>query len=225
MKKIFLGTLIALLPFWLSAAALGGQLEIDAAEDEVLCFDGIMSNSTVKTPIDIVVEGYLDGSSSPDVTETVSLTTPNAMYSRPDYFNSFNYLKKVIIKYEGTISPLKCYYFLEACEQSAITLASFDAESGNHEIKIAWSTESEMDNAGFNLYRSESENGEYIKINDALIPAEGSPTQGASYTFTDDGLQNRKSYWYKLEDIDLNGKATMHGPVNATPRLLYRMFH
>ena len=54
-----------------------------------------------------------------------------------------------------------------------------------------------------------------------LIPAQGSSTQGASYEFVDDGVQNRKTYYYKLEDIDLNGKSTMHGPVSATPRLIY----
>ena len=88
---------------------------------------------------------------------------------------------------------------------------------------LEWSTESEIDNAGFNLYRSESENGEYIKINTSLIPAQGSSTQGASYEFIDKDVQNRKTYYYKLEDIDLNGKSTMHGPVNATPGLIYGM--
>ncbi len=86
---------------------------------------------------------------------------------------------------------------------------------------IEWSTASEVDSAGFNIYRSESENGEYTKINGALIPTEGSPTEGASYVFTDDGLQNRKTYWYKLEDVDMNGTATMHGPVSAMPRWIY----
>ena len=71
---------------------------------------------------------------------------------------------------------------------------------------------------GFNLYRAESEDGEYVKFNDSLIPAEGSPTQGASYQFVDENVQNRKTYYYKLEDIDLNGTSMMHGPVSAMPR-------
>ncbi len=102
-----------------------------------------------------------------------------------------------------------------------IQLENFTAHAGNKKITLNWLTGSEIDNAGFNIHRSESENGEYIQINKVLIPAEGSATQGASYTFTDDGLQNRKAYWYKLEDIDLNGTLTMHGPVKATPRLIY----
>jgi hypothetical protein len=31
-------------------------------------------------------------------------------------------------------------------------------------------------------------------------------------------VQNRKTYYYKLEDIDLNGTSTMHVPMSATPR-------
>ena len=45
--------------------------------------------------------------------------------------------------------------------------------------------------------------------------------QGAAYEFVDADVQNRKTYYYKLEDIDLSGTSTMHGPVIATPRWWY----
>jgi hypothetical protein len=57
-----------------------------------------------------------------------------------------------------------------------------------------------------------------MKINDSMIPAKGSPTQGAAYQYIDKDVKNRTTYYYKLEDIDLNGTSTMHGPVSATPR-------
>jgi hypothetical protein len=104
-----------------------------------------------------------------------------------------------------------------------ITLASLTAKPFNGEVVLEWKTESEIDNAGFNLYRSESEDGEYVKINDSLISAEGSPTQGATYQFVDESVKNRTTYYYKLEDIDLNGTSTMHGPVSAVPRLVRGM--
>ena len=47
---------------------------------------------------------------------------------------------------------------------------------------------------------------------------------GASYEFVDEDIKNRKTYWYKLEDIDLKGKSTFHGPIKATPRLIYGLF-
>jgi hypothetical protein len=104
---------------------------------------------------------------------------------------------------------------------TVIKLSSFTAAPIAGQVLLNWSTETETDNAGLNIYRAESENGEYIKINDSLIPAQGSPTQGASYEFVDNDVQNRKTYYYKLEDIDLNGISTMHGPVSATPRMIY----
>jgi hypothetical protein len=62
-----------------------------------------------------------------------------------------------------------------------------------------------------------------VKINSSLIPAEGSPTEGASYTYVDKNVQNRQMYLYKLEDIDLSGKSTFHDPVSAIPRMIYEM--
>jgi len=56
-----------------------------------------------------------------------------------------------------------------------------------------------------------------------LIPAKGAVTQGSSYEIIDKDVKNRKTYYYKLEDIDLNGTSTMHGPVSAMPRLIYRL--
>jgi len=108
----------------------------------------------------------------------------------------------------------------DVCDPTVIQLSSFTATPKTGEIILAWSTEAEIDNAGFNLYCSESEGGAYSKINGSLIPARGTPTQGASYSFTDAGAKNRRTYYYKLEDIDIYGKSTMHGPVSAVPRKL-----
>jgi hypothetical protein len=101
---------------------------------------------------------------------------------------------------------------------TVINLSSFTATPKAGKVLLQWTTEAEIKNAGFNLYRSTSEDGEYIKINDSLIPAQGASTQGASYEYVDKDVKNRKTYYYKLEDIDLKGTSTMHGPVSATPR-------
>jgi len=98
-----------------------------------------------------------------------------------------------------------------------ITLPDFEATGGDRQVTVLWSTESEIDNSGFNLYRVESADGEYVKINPSLIQAEGSSTSGATYKYVDDRVRNRKTYYYKLEDIDIYGTSTMHGPVSATP--------
>lgn len=100
-----------------------------------------------------------------------------------------------------------------ACQRStAITLLSFNATAlNNGNVFLAWETATEIDNAGFNLYRARTKDGTYKKINDTLIPAQGNATTGASYSFVDTP-PSKGTYYYKLEDVDYNGVCTMHGP-------------
>jgi hypothetical protein len=113
------------------------------------------------------------------------------------------------------------FAYTSACNPTLINLDSFKTVPQNSKVILTWSTESEIDNAGYNLYRSTSGDGEYTKINNSLITARGSSVRGASYEFVDGDVQNRKTYYYKLEDIDLNGTSTFHGPVSETPRFIY----
>lgn len=95
-----------------------------------------------------------------------------------------------------------------------ITLLSFEASINNkNSVTILWETAIEVDNAGFNLYRSGQEDGVYIKINELIIPAEGNATTGSSYSFVDkpgDGI-----FYYKLEDVDYRGASTVYGPISV----------
>ncbi len=74
----------------------------------------------------------------------------------------------------------------------------------------------EIDNLGFNLYRAESPDGPYVKLNEELIPSQapGSPI-GAVYVWLDSTVQMGRIYYYKLEDVDIYGYTTMHGPVEV----------
>ena len=100
-------------------------------------------------------------------------------------------------------------------EPTLIELDQFTAVYQYSQITLTWNTLSEIDNAGFNLWRR-SENGPYIKINSAMIEAEGGATLGAEYSFIDDTAISGVTYSYKIEDIDTNGNNTFHGPVSAT---------
>jgi len=100
-------------------------------------------------------------------------------------------------------------------EPTVITLASFTAEPGVGGVTLAWETGTEIDNAGFNLYRASAPDGPYAKINGALIAAQGDPVTGATYFFLDENLAPG-TYYYELEDVDLNGVTSRHGPVAAT---------
>ncbi|MFQ5578801.1 MAG: hypothetical protein ACE5G8_17630, partial [Anaerolineae bacterium] len=65
---------------------------------------------------------------------------------------------------------------------TAITLVSFTAAASGRDVTLTWQTGTEIDNAGFNLYRAASANGPWTKLNSALIAAQGDPVAGAGYT-------------------------------------------
>ena len=109
-----------------------------------------------------------------------------------------------------------------AQEPTMVTLTAFTAQPRNGAIVLSWETAAEVDNAGFNLYRATAAGGPYEKINAVILPARGTAVSGARYMFRDARVRNRTTYHYRLEDVDLDGASTMHGPVSATPRLVHR---
>lgn len=102
-----------------------------------------------------------------------------------------------------------------------VTLRKLQTIARNAEVSLIWETGSETDSTGFHIFRSVTKDGAYSRINDSLITAQGSPTQGASYEFVDNKVKNGTTYYYKLQDIDNQGNETDHGPVSATPRLFH----
>lgn len=94
-----------------------------------------------------------------------------------------------------------------------IILASFNATAFEGGVRVEWQTLSEFDTAGFNVYRSNAAYGQYVRINTALIQAQGGPTWGATYTFDDTDVVPDINYYYRLEDVDIHGQGTMHGAV------------
>ena len=96
-------------------------------------------------------------------------------------------------------------------EPTAITLASFSVEADNGQAVVTWETGTEIDNAGFNLYRATSPDGPWTKINEALIGAKGDSVAGANYSYVDN--PGRGTFYYKLEDLDFFGISTPHDSV------------
>lgn len=97
---------------------------------------------------------------------------------------------------------------------SAVVLRFFAAVRYDDGVVIEWDTAVEVGNTGFNLYRSTGKNIERHKLNSDLIAARGDDLKGASYSYTDTDVTEGITYYW-LEDVDLHGKATLHGPISA----------
>lgn len=167
-----------------------------------------------------------------ETTITVTCCTPNRVFKYCSYATQ---LQCVI----GSIDPDPCTnitttwsstgvcsYCTGVCEtEQVIELVSFKALKSFGKVTLLWETASETNNAGFNIYRAENKNAEYVKINKELIPAQGSTTQGASYEYIDTSVKSMKAYYYKLEDVDTDGTTTQYDPVKAMPKVLYDIFN
>jgi hypothetical protein len=72
-------------------------------------------------------------------------------------------------------------------------------------VRIAWTTESEVDTLGFNLLREDlTDPAGGQQINPQLILAQGSPISGINYHFIDRKVQAGMSYIYHLQEINNN---------------------
>ena len=87
-----------------------------------------------------------------------------------------------------------------------VQLSSFRAERiDTGSVVIKWTTESERDNAGFNILRSQSRQGPFVRINAELIAGTGTASERQTYTWTDTTAKPNVAYYYRLEDISFSG--------------------
>ena len=106
-----------------------------------------------------------------------------------------------------------------------ITLHSFSAHTGTDKngasrVVLTWKSGGEAHNLGFNVYREQ--NGNRVRMNPSVIAGSALLMSGAlpkhagrSYAWIDPSAGvTGAAYW--LEDIDVNGTRTMHGPVSAS---------
>ena len=73
------------------------------------------------------------------------------------------------------------------------------------QVVITWSTQSELNNAGFFVKRSQQRNGEFKVINATLIAGAGTTSEKQFYTYTDTTAQPNVVYYYQIEDVSLDG--------------------
>jgi hypothetical protein len=96
---------------------------------------------------------------------------------------------------------------------TAVGLLSFKATGDEGNALVSWTTAQEINNFGFHVYRSETVGGPYTRITDRLIPGLSFSVRGREYSYVDRNVTQGRLYYYKLEDIDMDGTRTMHGPV------------
>ena len=72
-------------------------------------------------------------------------------------------------------------------------------------VVITWSTQSELNNAGFFIKRSQQRDGEFKVINAAMVAGAGTTSEKQFYTYSDTTAQPNVVYYYQIEDVSLDG--------------------
>ena len=72
-------------------------------------------------------------------------------------------------------------------------------------VVITWATQSELNNAGFFIKRSNQRNGQFVVVNPTMVAGAGTTSEKQFYTYTDTTAQPNVVYYYQIEDVSLDG--------------------
>ena len=93
------------------------------------------------------------------------------------------------------------------------------------QVVVRWITESELNNAGFNILRSETRKGQFTKINAQIIAGQGTTSEQTLYEYVDKTAKPNVVYYYQIQDISLDGQvqtlqtSRLKGNVTAAGKL------
>jgi len=80
-----------------------------------------------------------------------------------------------------------------------------------------WTTASEQDNFGFDVFRGDSEKGDFKKLTDKPVLGAGTSDETHKYEYRDDSIDPCKDYWYYIEQISNKGAHEKISPVFRAP--------
>jgi hypothetical protein len=80
-------------------------------------------------------------------------------------------------------------------------------------VTVQWETRTEPWTSGYFVWRGENRDGSYVRIHHLIIASRGGDTWGGFYTFDDYGVISGKTYYYKIQEIEVSGINRFYGPV------------
>jgi hypothetical protein len=98
-----------------------------------------------------------------------------------------------------------------------VVLSSFTIVlTSQNYVQINWVTQSETNNIGWFIYRSETnELSDAFQINPSIILGAGTTTEPTEYIFEDEyEIESGETYWYWLESREISGFTEIYGPVS-----------
>ncbi len=82
---------------------------------------------------------------------------------------------------------------------------------------VKWATASEVDNFGYDVYRSQSEEGPFERLNPEVIEGAGTTDEPTRYRYVDDTIDPHTTYYYYVESISMSGVRERFTPIAKVP--------
>ena len=142
----------------------------------------------------------LDNNEISDVSPLVGLANLEVLYLVGNPIEDREPLLELLQKNSGIKIYLKSHN-----KPLPVTLSRFQAEHTDTGVVLKWITESEIDNAGFYIYRSQTRDGEFKVVNPTLIQGAGTTSERHTYTWKDTTAKPNVAYYYRIEDISHAG--------------------
>lgn len=170
---------------------------------------------------------------------TLQTINPGATYSDHASFWNNNYGAILLIESDYDFNPyyhsandlvqyFNLPYFLKMSQVSLgvtatlaeltdivpVEMLSFTTTLNGSEIRLLWSTATELNNKGFEIERSVNNNNNFIAI--GFVEGNGSSTETNHYSFTDNfQLSGVNNLYYRLKQIDYDGTYSYSNVVNV----------
>lgn len=78
---------------------------------------------------------------------------------------------------------------------------------------LKWSTASEVDNYGFDVYRADKKEGPFTRLTKQPVAGAGTSDLKHEYQYVDDTIEAGREYFYFVESISLEGLREAFTPV------------
>jgi len=190
-----------------------------------------------------VIDGYVDDADAANRTKTLTFTwtsdddnsfnwkdlqpnlfVGNATEGITGTFTNIAGVRKMVVNYPfsqtapATAPTFKIGHIVD--DTLPVELSSFMVSLNSYnKVQILWVTQSETNVSGFHIYRGTTEFIDEASCLDMFITATNT-SQMQVYQYTDTEVTEDGTYYYWLENLDLDGSNMLHGPVqillNAT---------
>ena len=140
---------------------------------------------------------------------------PRDGVERIGWIRAFDTRNKSTERWYGSPTDISTPTYKSFDKPLPVELSQFRAKIIDSEIVISWTTEAEIDNAGFNILRSEAKNRQFVQVNNKLIAGQGTTGKRTHYSWIDQTAKPNIEYYYQIEDVSYAGE----GKRLATVRL------